>query len=97
MYVSFSMTGRGFSNIHAQTYTFTDLHFVDFCMMIKRVCLSVYVSFSMTGRGFSNIHAQTYTLKNHHFLIFHDDLFERVCFIFDDRQGVFKHTYMLIR
>ena len=93
VYVWFSLQNRGFSNIHA----YANLHFLIFFIMIKRVCLSVYVSFSMTGRGFSNIH----TCSAHSFIFwnmrFWACMFERVCLIFDDRQSVFKHTYMLIR
>ena len=70
--------------------------FFDFFMMIKRVCLSVYVSLSMTGRWFSNIHtcsAHILICQKHSFRAC---MFERVCLVFDDRQRVFKHTYMLI-
>ena len=79
-----------------QTYTLTQTCIFWFFMMIKRVCLSVYVSLSMTGRWFSNIH----TCSAHIFIFwnmrFWACMFERVCLIFDDRQSVFKHTYMLI-
>ena len=92
VYVSFSMTGRGFSNIHA----YANQHFLILSMMIKRVCLSVYVSLSMTGRWFSNIHTCSAHILNYQKHSFRACMFERVCLVFDDRQRVFKHTYMLI-
>ena len=79
-----------------QTYTLTQTCIFYFFLMIKRVCLSVYVSLSMTGRWFSNIHtcsAHILICQKHSFRAC---MFERVCLVFDDRQRVFKHTYMLI-
>ena len=76
--------------------------------MIKRVYLRAYVSLSMTGRWFSNIHTYINTYMHTyihtcsaHILIYQKHsfracMFERVCLVFDDRQRVFKHTYMLI-
>ena len=72
------------------------LAFFDFFMMIKRVCLSVYVSLSMTGRWFSNIHTCSAHILIYQKHSFRACMFERVCLVFDDRQRVFKHTYMLI-
>ena len=64
-----------------------------FFMMI---CLSVYVSFLMTGRGFSNIHTCSAHILIYQKHSFRACMFKRVCLVFDDRQRVFKHTYMLI-
>ena len=59
VYVSFSMTGRGFSNIHTCSSAPRMTYFSCFLMTFESVCWSVYVSFSMTGRGFSNIHTRS--------------------------------------
>ena len=90
VYVSFSMTRRGFSNIHA----YANLHFL-ICLW----WLSVYVwacmfSFPWQVEGF-----QTYMHARHIFIFVSTSDFERVCLsahrlVFDDRQRVFKHTYI---
>ena len=71
LYVSFSMTGRGNSNIHTCSTYFSSFETGDF----ECVCLIADFAFSMTGRGYSNIHTRLF-FWFWRFLV----MFKRVCF-----------------